>query len=65
MNVVDAVVTKVLSAPRFNDKYAEDGVTWWEIDVEYDCYGRISTRTLTFKARNEADEVKVGYQFLT
>ncbi|MEK4343240.1 MULTISPECIES: hypothetical protein [Brevibacillus] len=65
MNLVDAVVTKVLSKPRFNDKYAEDGVTWWEVDVEYNCYGRLNERTMVFDSKDEADEVQIGYEFLT
>ncbi len=48
-----------------NDKYAADGVVWWEVAVEFDCYGRLSERTLTFKTKAEAEKVTVGYEFQT
>jgi hypothetical protein len=38
MNMLDAVVTEVLSEPKYNDEYAAEGVTWWEVKVMYDCY---------------------------
>lgn len=65
MNLVDAYVTKVLSEPKFIDKYKDEGMTWWQVDVEYDCYGRISDQPLTFKTEEEAAAVKVGHHFLT
>lgn len=65
MNLIDAVVTQVLRDPKFNDDYASEGVTWWEIEVEYDAYGRKSVTTLSFKNHEEVEKVKVGYTFLT
>ncbi|MED2007025.1 hypothetical protein P4V39_02680 [Brevibacillus borstelensis] len=65
MNLVDAVVTKVLREPRYNDQYTDVGVVWWEVTVEYDCYGRTGERTLTFKTKEEAEKVTPGYEFQT
>lgn len=65
MNLVDAYVTKVLSQPRFNDTYKDEGVVWWEILVEFDSYGGLEERLLTFNTKAEAEAVKVGYHFLT
>lgn len=65
MNLLDAVVTKVLSEPKYVDEYAKDGITWWEVKVEYDCWGQVSEGTLTCKTEDEAKEIKVGYEFLT
>jgi hypothetical protein len=65
VNLVDAYVTEVLSEPAYNDKYAAEGVTWWQVDVNYDSYGRISQTRLTFKTKEEAAAVKIGYHFLT
>jgi hypothetical protein len=61
MNLLDAVVTKVLNEPKFVEY---DGYQWWEIEVEYDCYGVISKTDLTFKTKEEAERVNVGYRFL-
>jgi hypothetical protein len=61
MNLLDAVVKKVLSEPKFVEY---NGYQWWEIEVEYDCYGALSKTKLTFKTKEEAEKVKVGYKFL-
>lgn len=65
MNLLDAYVINVLSEPRFNDSYKNKGVTWWEVDVEYDCWGSKGKRTLSFKTEAEARRVKEGYKFPT
>jgi hypothetical protein len=65
MNLVDAYVTKVLSEPAFNDVYKDEGITWWQVSVEYDSYGWLSETLLTFKTKSEAEAVSVGYKFLT
>lgn len=63
MNLLNAVVTKILGEPVYVDTYPE--VKWWQLKIEYDCYGRLGEQCLTFKAENDAREVKVGYEFLT
>jgi YD repeat-containing protein len=63
MNLVDAYVTKVLSEPEFIDTYKE--YKWWQVRVEYNSYGRLSETELTFKTKDETEQVKVGYHFLT
>jgi hypothetical protein len=65
MNLVDAYVTKILKEPRFNDRYAYEGVTWWEVKVEYNSYGVLSETYLTFDTEEKALLVKEGYHFLT
>lgn len=58
MNKVDAYVKKVISEPIFrHDK--------WCITVLYNCYGKVSTQTLMFDNREEAEEVESGYKFKT
>ncbi|WP_201319074.1 hypothetical protein [Paenibacillus sp. EPM92] len=64
MNLVDAYVTKVLGEPEYIDKYANEGVTWWQVPVECDSYGRLSETNLVFKTEEEAKEVRVGHHFL-
>ena len=56
MNIVDAVVTKVLSEPHllFN-KY-------W-VDVEYNGYGVISKTNIMCSTEEAAKAIKVGYTF--
>lgn len=56
MNLVDAVVTKVLSEPYllFN-KY-------W-VDVEYNCYGVISKTNIMCSTEETAKAIKAGYTF--
>lgn len=63
MNLIDAYVTKVLSEPRYIDKYEDH--KWWQVRVEYNSYGRLSETELTFKTEEEAKLVNVGYHFLT
>ena len=65
MNLLDAVVTEVLSEPLFVDTYKENGVMWWQVKVKYDCYGVISERNLVFNNAVDAHNVSVGYEFLT
>jgi len=68
MNLVDAYVTKILSEPKYIEcDSLVDGrkLSWWQVDVEYDCYGRLSERPLTFDTEEKAKAVKVGHKFLT
>ena len=58
MNLLDAVVTKILSEPEF--KYYK-----WFVDVEYECYGVIDDTSLMFETKEEANGVKIGHKFLT
>ena len=58
MNLLDAIVTKILSEPEF--KYYK-----WFIDVEYECYGVKDDTSLMFNSEEEARGVKIGYKFLT
>lgn len=57
MNLLDCVVTKVLSEPY--EKYDK----WW-VSVEYDCYGVITESVIMFKTKEEAEKVTVHYVFL-
>jgi len=58
MNLLDAVVTEIISEPYFAyDK-------WW-VKVKYNCYGSISETELMFYKENHAKELKVGYTFKT
>lgn len=62
MNLLTAVVTKVLDAPKY---YRHESTEWWIVEVEFECYGDKSKRNLYFKTREEADACQVGHQFLT
>lgn len=55
MNLIEHVVTKVLSASYYN--------RFWCVDVEADAYGHVSKTTLYFNTKEQADDVKVGYKF--
>lgn len=66
MNYLDATVTKILSEPyepEWKHEFKEKDV--WLVDVEYDCYGRLSKTSLGFNSRHEAENLKVGHEFLT
>jgi hypothetical protein len=56
MNCLEHIVTNVLSEPYFKEV--------WCVDVEADCYGRITKTTAYFKTRAEAEAVVEGYQFV-
>ena len=56
MNLVDAVVTKVLSKPYFKYNY-------WFVDVEYSSYGAISKTNIMCSTEETAKAIKVGYTF--
>lgn len=57
MNLLDCVVTKVLSEPKHQNNK-------WIVSVEYDCYGVISQTPLFFNTEEEAKKVKPHYIFL-
>jgi TPP-dependent trihydroxycyclohexane-1,2-dione (THcHDO) dehydratase len=64
MNLLDAYVKTVLSEPVYNDTYAHEGLTWWQVNVEYTCWSdKVETTRLTFKTKEEADLVIIGYKF--
>ena len=56
MNLVDAVVTQVLSKPYFKYNY-------WFVDVEYSSYGRTSKTSIMCSTEEAAKAVKVDYTF--
>lgn len=61
MNLIDAYVVEVLSKPKY--RKIED-VEWWEVEVNsIDMGEKIERESLTFKTKEEAEEVKVGYIF--
>lgn len=65
MNLIDAVVLKVLSKPIYVDDYKDKGITWWYVDVEsIDMGGVPQEETLTFKTEEEALKVVEGYEFM-
>lgn len=56
MNLIDAVVTQVLSKPYFKYNY-------WFVDVEYNSYGVISKTKVMCSTEESEKEVKVGHTF--
>lgn len=59
MNLLDAYVKKVLSEP-IQTEYG------WYVEVEFTCWSpKIERRRLFFRTREEAEQVKEGYMFLT
>ncbi len=61
MNLLDATVTKVLSRPK---QYAFSKERWF-VEVEYECWGRVSNGEIMKNSLEEALLVKPGYKFLT
>ena len=57
MNLIDAVVTKVLSEPYllYNN--------YWFVDVEYNSYGVISKTNIMCSTEESAKAIKVGHTF--
>lgn len=67
MNLINGYVEEVLSEPYYVDnkaKYGEDKFNWWAVDVKYSDIGSGGERTLTFKTKEEAEEIEEGYKFL-
>lgn len=56
MNLIDAVVTKVLSKPYFKYNY-------WFVEVEYNSYGRTSKTNIMCSTEETARAIKVGHTF--
>ena len=56
MNLINAVVTQVLSKPYFKYNY-------WFVDVEYNGYGVISKTNIMCSTEETAKAVKVGHTF--
>jgi hypothetical protein len=56
MNLINAVVTQVLSKPYFKYNY-------WFVDVEYNGYGVISKTNIMCSTEETAKAIKVGYTF--
>ena len=60
MNVLDHTVTKIVT-PAY-ERYFR-GYVFWEVIVEYNCYGNKGITPLRFDTEEEAKQVKVGYVF--
>lgn len=58
MNLVECYVIKVKSKPF--ESYGK----WW-VEVDYDCYGRVSNTQIMFDTEEEAKDVKKGFKFLS
>ena len=58
MNLVECTVTEVIGKP-----YEMCG--FWCVDVKYISYGREATNTIYGLTKEEAFEVKKGYEFLS
>lgn len=56
MNLIDAVVTQVLSKPYFKYNY-------WFVDVEYNSYGVISKTNIMCSTEETAKAIKAGHTF--
>ena len=56
MNLINAVVTQVLSKPYFKYNY-------WFVDVEYNGYGVISKTNIMCSTEETAKAIKAGYTF--
>ena len=56
MNLINAVVTQVLSKPYFKYNY-------WFVDVEYNSYGRTSKTEVMCSTEESAKAIKVGHTF--
>lgn len=59
MNLVKAVVTEVIS----DEPYKRN--TMWFVKVKCNCYGSISEKELMFETKQQAEQVEVGYDYLT
>ncbi len=60
MNLIDAMVTKIIGIPRL---VGCGNTEWWQLWVEYVDDGGTSEKYLTFNTEQEANEVKPGYEF--
>ena len=56
MNLINAVVTQVLSKPYFKYNY-------WFVDVEYNGYGVISKTNIMCSTEESAKAIKVDHTF--
>ena len=56
MNLINAVVTQVLSKPYLKYNY-------WFVDVEYNSYGRTSKTEVMCSTEEVANAIKVGHKF--
>lgn len=65
MNLIDCYVTKVLGEPVWHDYPELPNKGWWTVLVTFDSYGRESDTNLSFKTLEEAQNVAVGYHFLS
>ena len=62
MNTIEHYVTKVYSDTPGEKIF--NNVIFYEVVVEYNCYGQKGITTLWFSSLEEAKQVKVGYMFL-
>lgn len=56
MNLTTHTVTEVLSEPV--GKY-----NWWHVEVMANSWGRVAKTTVHVKTKEEAENIKVGYEF--
>jgi len=56
VNLLDHKVTKIIGNPQFKFN------VWW-IEVEANCYGRVSQIKIMRSTKEEAENVKVGDTF--
>ncbi|OCQ53592.1 hypothetical protein Ppb6_01218 [Photorhabdus australis subsp. thailandensis] len=61
MNLLEYTVEVVLSEPK---KHEFSLGSYWSVDVEYNCHGSLYKTQLTFKTREEAEKVKIGYMWV-
>lgn len=58
MNVLECKVIEILSKPVY--KYRK----WW-LKVRYSCYGKNATTQLLFDRKEDAEDIEVGYEFMS
>lgn len=58
MNVIDCIITRILSNPYFHD--FGSGIDRWWVDVETIDEGGVSHHSVMFNSLDEAKKLKVG-----
>lgn len=61
MNLIDAVVTKVVGMKY--DDYGSGKYRWW-VYVEYEDIGGTGTTSIMCNSKDEAEKITIGYKFL-
>lgn len=57
MNTLECKIAKILSKPIHKE---EAGHEWWEVEIEYNSYGRLNKGKEVFNSKEEAEKLKVG-----